>query len=59
MVLLFLFRRTIQIDLSMLRMLEKHAYSYGSLSSTSSPSFIICVFFDDGHSDWCEVITSL
>ena len=27
----------------------------GSLFSTSSPAFIVCRFFDDGHSDWCEV----
>ena len=24
--------------------------------STSSPAFIFCRFFDDGHSDWCEVM---
>ena len=24
--------------------------------STSSPAFIICRFFDDGHSDWYDVI---
>ena len=24
--------------------------------STPSPAFIICRFFADGHSDWCEVI---
>ena len=29
----------------------------GSLFSTPSPAFIVCRFFDDGHSDWCEVIT--
>ena len=28
----------------------------GSLFSISSPIFIICRFFDDDHSDWCEVI---
>ena len=28
----------------------------GSLFSTSSPAFIICRFFDDGHFDWYEVI---
>ena len=28
----------------------------GSLFSTPSPAFIICRFFYDGHSDWCEVI---
>ena len=26
-----------------------------SLFSTPSSAFIICRFFDDGHSDWCEV----
>ena len=24
---------------------------------TLSPAFIVCRFFDDGHSDWCEVIS--
>ena len=28
-----------------------------SLFSTASPAFIVCGFFDDGHSDWCEVIS--
>ena len=28
----------------------------GSLFSTLSPAFIVSRFFDDGHSDWCEVI---
>ena len=28
----------------------------GSLFSTSPPPFIVCRFFDDGHSDRCEVI---
>ena len=23
-------------------------------ASTSSPAFIVCRLFDDGHSDWCE-----
>ena len=27
----------------------------GSLFSTPSPEFIVCRFFDDGYSDWCEV----
>ena len=27
----------------------------GSLFSTSSLAFTVCGFFDDGHSDWCEV----
>ena len=25
--------------------------------STPSPAFIVCRLFDDGHSDWCEVIS--
>ena len=28
-----------------------------SLFSTPSPAFIVYRFFDDGHSDWCEVIS--
>ena len=28
-----------------------------SLFSISSPACIICRFFDNGHSDWCEVIS--
>ena len=28
----------------------------GSLFSIPSPAFIVCRFFDDGHSDQCEVI---
>ena len=28
-----------------------------SLFSTPSPAFIVCKLFDDGHSDWCEVIS--
>ena len=26
-------------------------------SSTLSPAFIVCRFFDDGHSDWCEALS--
>ena len=29
----------------------------GSLFSTHSPAFIVCRFFDDGHSDRCEMIS--
>ena len=29
----------------------------GSLFSTSSTAFIVCKLFDDGRSDWCEVIS--
>ena len=28
----------------------------GFLFSTPSLAFIVCRFFEDGHSDWCEVI---
>ena len=28
-----------------------------SLFSTHSPAFIVCRLFDEGHSDWCEVIS--
>ena len=28
----------------------------GSLSSTLSPAFVIRRLFNDGHSDWCEVV---
>ena len=28
-----------------------------SLFSTPSAAFIFCRLFDDGHSDWCEVIS--
>ena len=28
-----------------------------SLFSTLSPAFIVCRLFDDGHSDWCEVVS--
>ena len=28
----------------------------GSLFSTPSPAFSVCRYFDDGHSDQCEVI---
>ena len=27
-----------------------------SFFSTPSPAFIVCRLYDDGHSDWCEVI---
>jgi len=28
-----------------------------SLFSTPSPAFIVCRLFDEGRSDWCEVIS--
>ena len=30
---------------------------WATLFSTPSPAFIVCRVFDDGHSDWCEVIS--
>ena len=36
--------------------LHPHQVQEASLFSTPSPAFIVCRFFDDGHSDWCEVI---
>ena len=30
-----------------------------SFYSTPSLAFIVCKLFDDGHSDWCEVIVVL
>ena len=29
----------------------------GSLFSTPPPAFVICGLFNDGHSDWCEVVS--
>ena len=37
--------------------LHSHQQCKHSLFSTSSPAFIVCRFFDDGHSDRCEVIS--
>ena len=36
------------------RVLEWGAIAF---SPTGSLAFIICRLFDDGHSDWCEVIS--
>ena len=33
------------------------AVQEGSLFSTLSPAFIVCRHFDDGHSEWLEVIS--
>ena len=29
----------------------------GSLFSTAPPALVICGFMNDGHSDWCEVVS--
>ena len=34
---------------------DLHSYQQSKRVSFS-PAFIVCRFFDDGHSDWCEVI---
>ena len=36
--------------------LHSHQQCKGFLFSTPSPAFIVCKLFDDGHSDWCEVL---
>ena len=36
--------------------LHSHQQCRSFLFSTPSPAFIVCRFFDNGHSDWCEVI---
>ena len=34
-----------------------HSHNVGGfLFSTLSPAFVICRFFDDGYSDWCEMV---
>ena len=33
------------------------AVQEGSLFSTASPALVICGFINDGHSDWCEVVS--
>ena len=38
------------------RILEWVAISFSNQECTPFLSFIICRLFDDGHSDWCEVI---
>ena len=35
---------------------EVQGVQEGSLFSTPSPAFSVCRLFNDGHSDWCEVI---
>ena len=35
---------------------HSHQECTRALFSTSLPTFVICRFFDDSHSDWCEVI---
>ena len=37
--------------------LHSHQQCKSSLFSTPSPGFIVCRVFDDGHSDWCEVVS--
>ena len=37
--------------------LYSHQLQEHSLLSTPFPAFIVCKLFDDGHSDWCEVVS--
>ena len=27
------------------------------IPTSNAPPFIVCTLFDDGHSDWCEVVS--
>ena len=37
--------------------LHSHKLQEHSVFSTLSPVFIVCRLLDEGHSDWCEVIS--
>ena len=37
--------------------LQSYQHCKGVAFSPHSLAFIVCVFFDHGHSDWCEVIS--
>ena len=58
MVVLFLVFRRISIPSSMwlYQITLPSTVQEHSLFSTPSLAFIVCRLFDDGHSDWCEVI---
>ena len=58
MVVLFLVFRRISIPSSMwlYQITFPSTVQEHSLFSTPSLAFIVCRLFDDGHSDWCEVI---
>ena len=34
-----------------------HSHQEGSLCSTHFPAFITSTFFDNGHLDWCELVS--
>ena len=51
------FLRNLPTVLSDCTSLHSHQQCKHSLFSTSSPAFIVCRFFYDGHSDWCGVIS--
>ena len=51
----FVFWRNLQLS-SVDINLHSHQQCTGSLLSTSLPTFLICVLFNDGHSDRCEVV---
>ena len=62
-VVLFLVFKGISIPSSIVAVSIYHSHQFlptvqeCSLFSTSSPAFIVCRLFDDGHSDLCEVIS--
>ena len=51
------FLRNLQVFSVMYQFTFSSTVQEGSLFSTPSPAFIVCRLFDDGHSDWCEVIS--
>jgi len=59
MVVFFLIFRAISILFSIVTIsvrIPTNSWQEGSLFSTPSPAFIVCRFFDGGHSHCCGVI---
>ena len=51
------FLRNLHIVLVVVSILFLPTVQENSLFSTPSPAFIVCRLFDDGRSDWCEVVS--
>ena len=51
------FLRSLHTVFQMFQFTFPPAMQEGFLSFTPSPAFIVCRLFDDGHSDWCEVVS--
>ena len=51
------FLRNLHIVLMVVSILFLPTVQENSLFSTPSPAFIVCRLFDDGRSDWCEVVS--